>query len=72
MSATQLRSLRASLLKIQDVVELTTLSRATIYRRSNAGSFPKPAIKLGSARNARVLFDAGAIHKWLLSQRVRP
>jgi len=30
------------LLKIQKVIELTTLSRSTIYRLVESGKFPKP------------------------------
>ena len=34
------------LLRLSDLVELTALSRATIYRLMNAGSFPPP-IRIG-------------------------
>ena len=40
-------------IKIKEVCELTSLSKTTIYRRINDGSFPKP-ISLGPQRIAFV------------------
>jgi prophage regulatory protein len=47
------------LLTIRDVRQITTLSRATIYRFISAGHFPKP-IHLGPNRRAWRLSDVRA------------
>ena len=38
------------LLRLSDVVELTALSRATVYRQVAAGSFPAPVKIAGASR----------------------
>jgi len=42
-----------SLLNMRDVLDMTRLSKATIYRRIDAGKFPAPAKIGGSARWSR-------------------
>lgn len=52
MSATRLGDDKGDrLLKIREVVEQTTLHRATIYRLMNSGDFPKP-VRITSRRVA--------------------
>jgi prophage regulatory protein len=44
----QISPLPPRLLRLRDLIDLTALSRATIYREMNAGRFPPP-IKIGGA-----------------------
>lgn len=48
------------LLSLSDVAELTSLSRATIYRLRNKGQFPR-ALQISSRR---VAWDATAVENW--------
>ncbi|RSM21856.1 AlpA family phage regulatory protein [Aeromonas salmonicida] len=32
------------LLKLKDVIAITSLSKASVYRQMNAGTFPKPIV----------------------------
>ena len=50
-----------TLLRRRDVQRLTTLSRSTLYRRMNAGEFPRP-ISLGGRT---VAWRKSDIDKWL-------
>lgn len=50
-------------IKIKEVCELTSLSKTTIYRRINDGSFPKP-ISLGPQRIAFLEKD---VENWILA-----
>ncbi|MBS0240289.1 MAG: AlpA family phage regulatory protein [Proteobacteria bacterium] len=54
----------APLLATREVVKITTLSKATIHRRINAGSFPKP-IELSPGR---VAFRSSDIADWLATR----
>lgn len=47
------------LLRIEDVLELTTYSRATLYRRIKAGTFPAPIEDEGTR-----LWCNGEIREW--------
>ena len=51
----------ALLIPMKIVTHMTSLSRATIYRRVAAGTFPKP-ISLGGRR---VAFARGDIERWV-------
>ena len=55
------------LLKIRDVIALTSLSRPTIYRLSRSGSFPSP-VQLSPGR---VGFSEAALREWLNSRTSR-
>jgi prophage regulatory protein len=54
-------SRETALLPMKIVTGLTSLSRATIYRRIAAGSFPKP-INLGGRR---VAFSREEVDRWM-------
>ncbi len=54
-------SLGALLLPMKAVTNLTSLSRATIYRRIHAGTFPKP-VNLGGRR---VAFARDELERWI-------
>jgi prophage regulatory protein len=54
------------LLPIGQVVELTSLSKTTVYRMVDEGRFPAP-LKIGKAR---VAWRASAIARWM-SEQVR-
>lgn len=49
------------LIKLSEVMNMTALSRATIYRKMEAGEFPQ-RINLG-ARN--VAWEEGEVHEWV-------
>ena len=49
------------MLRIEEVVEMTGLSRATIYRKMGRGQFPKP-LKLG---DRAVRWRQSEIEDWL-------
>lgn len=51
----------AALLPMKIVTHLTSLSRATIYRRVAGGTFPKP-INLGGRR---VAFSREELDRWM-------
>ena len=51
----------AQLLPMKSVTQLTSLSRATIYRRISASTFPKP-INLGGRR---VAFQREELDQWM-------
>lgn len=51
----------AALVPIKIVTHITSLSRATIYRRVEAGTFPKP-ISLGGRR---VAFAREELNRWI-------
>jgi prophage regulatory protein len=52
------------LLRLRDLVELTALSRATIYRLMNAGKFPTP-IQIGGANR----WPAGELAQFIESRK---
>lgn len=47
--------------RIADVVRITSLSRATVYRRIAAGRFPQP-VHLGGRRSG---WKAAALQSWI-------
>lgn len=49
------------LLPMKRVSEITSLSRATIYRRISAGTFPKP-VNLGGRR---IAFARNELDRWI-------
>lgn len=49
------------LIKIQDVIVLTSLSRATIYRMMAEGEFPRSA----KISKNRIAWEEAAINKWV-------
>lgn len=51
-------------IKIKEVCELTSLSKTTIYRRINDGSFPKP-ISLGPQR---IAFIEHEVAEWIAAR----
>lgn len=51
----------SKLFPLPAVIEISTLSRASVYRRVKAGTFPKP-IKIGERR---VAWRSEDIHTWL-------
>jgi len=53
------------LLKLKDVISMTSLSKASIYRQLNAGTFPSP-IRLGPRAVAWVMSE---IEEWIESKR---
>ncbi len=52
------------LLKLKDVMHMTTLARATIYQYIREGNFPKP-ISLGARNSAWVESE---IEDWILEK----
>jgi prophage regulatory protein len=54
------------LLRMQEVTKLVSISRATIYRYLNEGSFPAP-IRIGARR---VAWRASDINTWFAQLRV--
>jgi prophage regulatory protein len=52
------------LLNISDVVAITSLSRRTLYAKSNAGSFPKP-VKISQRR---IAYREADVRAWLNAQ----
>lgn len=53
------------LIKLKDVIAMTSLSKASIYRQIKAGIFPRP-IKVGQRAVAWVLDE---IDSWLESKK---
>lgn len=54
------------LLKLKDVIDMTSLSKASIYRQVNAGTFPMP-IRLGPRAVAWIQSELEA---WIEGKRV--
>ena len=50
--------------RLPEVVEITGLSRATIWRRERDGSFPRP-IRLGGERTRAVGWREQDIYDWI-------
>lgn len=61
-----------TIIKLPEVIEMTGLSRTTIYRRIEDDDFPKP-IKLGkkSVRNTRIGFSLEDVQAWLRERHNR-
>lgn len=55
------------ILRIPEVVEITGLSRTTIWRRVKSGDFPAP-VRLGSLGTRSVGWRESAIREWLESR----
>lgn len=55
-------------LPLKAVKEVSTLSRASIYRRIKLGTFPKP-VKIGERR---VAWRSEDIHAWMSDCSVNP
>ena len=55
--------LNKSFIRIADVIELTTLSKSTIYRMIRKNEFPKP-IALRGMEKVR-LFVKGEVEDWI-------
>ncbi|MBW8191438.1 AlpA family transcriptional regulator [Neiella marina] len=49
------------LLTLREVMELTTLSRATIYRKMELGTFPKPV----QISKRRVAWRTSDVNAWI-------
>ncbi|MDD2942127.1 MAG: AlpA family phage regulatory protein [bacterium] len=64
MSATAINNLMGGFLNFKDVQKLTGLSRATIYRQINAGTFPKPR----QLTHSRVGFLASELEGWMTTR----
>ena len=58
--------LSQSFIRITEVIELTTLSKSTIYRLIKKDMFPKP-ITLRGMENVR-LFVKDEVEDWILKQ----
>jgi predicted DNA-binding transcriptional regulator AlpA len=56
----RLASFRASLMTVEETCRALGYSRSALYT-----SGLRPAWKSGKARNARVMFDAEDVEKWL-------
>ena len=52
------------ILRIPDVVEVTGLSRTTIWRRVKSGDFPAP-VRLGSMATRSIGWREGEVERWI-------
>ena len=57
------------ILRIPEVVQVTGLSRTTIWRRVKSGDFPAP-VRLGSLATRSVGWRESEIRKWIESRPV--
>ena len=57
------------ILRIPEVVEITGLSRTTIWRRVRSGDFPAP-VRLGSLATRSVGWRESEIRKWIESRPI--
>ena len=57
------------ILRIPEVVEITGLSRTTIWRRVRSGDFPPP-VRLGSPATRSVGWRESEIRKWVADRPV--
>ncbi|MGU5712768.1 helix-turn-helix transcriptional regulator [Aeromonas caviae] len=53
------------LLKLKDVIAMTSLSKASVYRQMNAGTFPLP-IRIGPRSVSWILSE---IEEWIESKK---
>ncbi|WP_419862451.1 helix-turn-helix transcriptional regulator [Candidatus Poriferisodalis sp.] len=53
-----------TIFRLPAVIELTSLSRSTIWRRVKEGSFPQP-LRLGGTDSSARGWRKGDIEKWL-------
>ncbi|MYA59612.1 MAG: AlpA family transcriptional regulator [Chloroflexi bacterium] len=56
--------MRRRILRLPEVLELTGLSRSTLYRRVEAGEFPQP-VKLGGPNSRAVGWLEEDVSGWL-------
>ena len=56
------------IMRIPEVVQITGLSRTTIWRRVKSGDFPAP-VKLGSLATRSVGWHASEVKRWIESRR---
>lgn len=54
----------AQLLRLKEVIKLTSLSETSIYRKANDGTFPKP-IKLNPPNGRSSAFVAEEVQQWI-------
>ena len=52
------------ILRISEVVEITGLSRTTIWRRVKSGNFPAP-VRLGGLATRSVGWREGELKRWI-------
>ena len=57
------------ILRIPEVVEITGLSRTTIWRRVKSGDFPAP-VRLGSLATRSIGWRESQIREWIESRSV--
>ena len=57
------------IMRIPEVVEVTGLSKTTIWRRVKSGDFPAP-VRLGSLATRSVGWREGEVETWLDSRPV--
>ena len=57
------------IMRIPEVVEVTGLSRTTIWRRVKSGDFPAP-VRLGNLATRSVGWRESEIRKWIESRPV--
>ena len=55
------------IMRIPEVVEVTGLSKTTIWRRVRSGDFPQP-LRLGSLATRSVGWKEGEIERWIDSR----
>ena len=60
--------MQRKIIRIKDVVEVTALSKTTIWRRMRAGEFP-PAIRLGGPSTRAVGWVLSDVEAWLAHLR---
>ena len=56
--------MRNRIMRLPEVLELTGLSKSTLYRRMKAGEFPQP-VRLGGPRCRAVGWLADEVYAWI-------
>jgi len=59
-----MKNLEKRIFRLAEIVEIISVSKATIYRWIAQGSFPKP-IKLGGPRSRSVGWKSTDIDEWI-------
>lgn len=59
------KELIMKLLKLKDIIVMTSLSKASVYRQMNAGTFPLP-IRIGPRSVSWILSE---IEEWIESKK---
>ena len=57
------------IMRIPEVVKITGLSKATIWRRVKSGDFPAP-LRLGNLNSRSIGWREGEVEKWIDSRPV--